>query len=576
MSVTITFDTAENCAAFSALANVAIDDGATTVTIPWGKLTAAKLAAGAVDFEQAASTKAEFIMQGDPTNAEVAKLITVKDDLGSGFYHIETSDGVALFDLVDGLDPLEIDTATLHGVTTISEVDPNAVTIDPLSSDGQWARIRIASSYRPLLTSFEYYDGIVNKSTPEVFVIDSGVDWTHPEFADLDHEDFWKADKFADFTDTIGHGTSVASAIAGKNVGIARHIKVLSAKITDKDNGFCTILDIGKCIDAILARVEANPNVTRIVNASWATDKNTYLEAKFQALLDAGVTVVAASGNSGTDVALITPAGMSQVLTVGAVDRFDIPAGYNNIAPSDSGLTTNYGQRLDLFAPGDGVALAAKNGSYILTSGTSFSAAYVTGVAAEIGSLFADAVVNPILMNKIIDISTKDAILFDDDRFSANENRLLHLVGAKDIQATSLDLYLGAITETNPAINLNLNTAVDISDHTTLIPEEEFVWTLEFENPALEADYAQFVTLDPVTGVLDIAAPTIDLPEGENIFMVRFKSVATSPSIAIESPWMFFFQVDPNADDLATENDITRALAETNSTSIFLLQVSIK
>lgn len=576
MSVKITFDTAENCAAFAALANVATDDGATSVTIPWGKLTAAKLASGAVDFEQAASTKAEFIMQGDPTNPDVANLITVKDDLGSGFYHIETSDGVALFDLVDGLDPLEIDTATLHGVTTITEPDASATAVDPLSSDGQWARIRIASSYRPLLTSFEYYEGIVNKSTPEVFVIDSGVNWSHPEFADLDHEDFWKADKFPDFSDTIGHGTSVTSAIAGKNVGIARNIKVFSAKITDKDNGFCTILEIGKCIDAILARVEANPNVTRVVNASWATDKNTYLEAKFQALLDAGVTVVAASGNSGTDVALITPAGMSQVLTVGAVDRFDIPAGYNNIAPSDSGLTTNYGQRLDLFAPGDGVALASKNGEYILTSGTSFSAAFVTGVAAEIGSLFADAVVNPILMNKIIDISTKDAILFDDDRFSANENRLLHLVGAKDIQATSLDLYLGAITETNPAINLNLNTAVDISEHTTLIPEEEFVWTLVFENPELEADYAQFVTLDPVTGVLDIAEPTTDLPEGENIFMVRFKSVATSPSIAIESPWMFFFQVDPNADDLATENDITRALAETNSTSIFLLQVSIK
>lgn len=584
MSVNITFDTAENCAAFAALANISVPPDVTTVTVPFGKLTMAKKSAGAISFEQNVLLRSDgsgpqlhdFVMKGDPLDPTVNELITVKDDLGNGFWHIETSEPVALFDLVEGLDPLDIDSASLHGVTSISAEDPSATTIDPLGPDGQWARIRVASSYRPLLSSFTYYDSIVTKSTPEVFLIDSGVDWTHPEFANLAHEDFWKASKFPDFSDTIGHGTSVGSAIAGENVGIARNIKLFSAKITDKANGFCTVLEIGQCIDAILARVAANPNVTRVVNASWATDKNTYLEAKFQALLDAGVTVVAASGNSGTDVALITPAGMSQVLTVGAVDRFDIPAGFNNIAPSDSGLTTNYGQRLDIFAPGDGVALASKNGGYISTSGTSFSAGYVTGAAAEMASLFEDAVVNPILMNKLIDVSTKEAILFDDDRFSANENRLLHLVGAKDIQATSLDLYLGAATETNPNINLNLNTTVDVSEHKTLIPEEDFVWTLVFENPALETEYGPFVSIDPVTGILDITTPTVDMPAGETIFMVRFKAVATSPSISMESPWMFFFQVDPNADDLATENDITRALSETNSTSIFLLQTSIK
>lgn len=584
MSVNITFDTAENCANFASVANITIESGAISVTVPWGKLTMAKLSPGAVSFEKnilvrsdgTTNTASEFIMKGDPAKAEVAELVTVKADLGNGFYHIETEDGVMLYDLVEGLDPLEVDNLTFHSTASITDVEDNVTVIDPLSTDGQWARIRIASSYRPLLSSFTYYDSIVNKSTPEVYIIDSGINWGHPEFVNVQHEDFWKASKFADYGDTLGHGTSVASAVAGENVGIARNIKLFSAKITDKDTGFCTVLEIGQCIDAIIAKAIANPNVTRIVNASWATDKNTYLEAKFQALLDAGVTVIAASGNSGTDVALLTPAGMSQVLTVGAIDRYDIPAGFNNIAPSDSGLTTNYGQRLDMFAPGDNVALASINGGYVVKSGTSFAAAYVTGAAAEMASLFAAAVPNPILMNKMIDVSTTDALLLDDDRFSANENRIVHLVGAKDMQATKLDLYLGAVTPTNDHINIDVNTTVDVSNHLVLIPEESFTWSVIFEDPETESKYSSYVIIDPVTGILSVSTPDVALPAGEVIYMVRFKTIATSPSIAIESPWMFFFQVDPNADSLSTENDITRALSETNSTSIFLLQNILK
>lgn len=583
MSVKITFDTAENCAAFASLANIAVDAGETTVSVPWGKLTMAKQSAGATSFEQnvllkgdGSSSPVEFIMKGNPEDAAVAALINVKADLGNGFYHIETENGLALFDLVEGLDPVEVDALTFHSVTSITGVEAATTEIDPLSEDGQWARIRVASSYRPLLTSFTYYDSIVVKSTPEVFLIDSGVNWNHPEFADVVHEDFWKAPKFADYSDTVGHGTAMASAIAGINVGIARNIKLFSAKIADSATGYCSYLDVGNLIDAIIARAVANPNVTRIVNASWAVDKNTYLEAKFQALLDAGVTVIAAAGNSGTDVSLLTPAGMTQVLTVGAIDRYDIPAGFNNIAPTDSGLTTNYGQLLDMFAPGDNIVLATKEGGYMLTSGTSGAAAYVTGVAGEIASLFESSVPNPILMEKLIDVSTKDAILFDDDRFSANQNRLVHLVGAKDVQAANLDLYLGALTETNPEINLNLNTVIDTSEHLALIPDEAFVWTLEYENAEVESAYSSFVTLDSVTGNLRITPPDVELPEGETIYMVRFKAVATSDTIALEGPWMFFFQVDPNADSLTTENDITRALSQTNSTSIFLIQVTLK
>ena len=585
MSVKITFDTAENCAAFATKTGLVVEPDATSVDVPWGKLKVAKKSTGAIGFEHTALLRSsengeaapvvEFIMKGDISNEAVAALINVKADLGNGFYHVETSNGLALYDLVEGLDPVDASHVVFHSVSSINGVYPSQAGIDPLGADGQWARIRVASSYRPVLTSFEYYDGLITKSTPEVYIIDSGVHWDHPEFADVDHVDFWKAPMFADYDDKIGHGTAMASAICGKNVGISRTAKVLNCKIAEP-TGYCSFLDVGNLIDLIIEETKKDPNVTRIVNASWAVDENTWLESKFLQLLEAGVTVVCAAGNSGIDVDTLTPSGMPEVITVGAIDRYDIPAGFNNIAPSDSGLTTNFGQRLDIFAPGDNVALATVDGGYMLSSGTSAASAFVAGVAAQISSLFAQAVPNPVLFNYLIDMSTTDAILFDDDKFSDNQNRIIHLVGTKDVQAAQLDLYLGAMTPDKTSINLNANTIIDISEYTALLPDEAFTWGLVYENAEVEAAYGSFIVLDPVTGNLDISTPTVPLPEGENIFMVRFKITATSPSVTIESPWLLFFQVDPNADSTTTENDITRALAETNSTSIFMAQSTLK
>lgn len=584
MSVIVTFDTHENYAAFAAKTGLAVEDGATSVQIPWGKLKVAKNSVGAESFqynsllrtEGGSDPLVEFIMKGDITDAGVSDLITVKADLGNGFYHIETNQGLELFDLVDGLDPVSAEHVVFHETSSITGVNAAQTGIDPLSADGQWARIRIASTYRPLLTSFEYYDNIVTKSVPEIYLADSGVNWNHAEFEGTSNADFWKASNFPDFNDSIGHGTLVASAIFGKNVGIAKNVKVLSCKIIDKQLGSANFLELGNLMDAIIAETVARPNVTRIFNASWTVDENVWLEAKFRQLLAAGVTVICAAGNDGIDVDTLTPAGMPDVLTVGATDRYDIPAGFNNIAPTDSGLTTSYGQRLDIFAPGDNVALATKTGGYMISSGTSVSAGYVSGAAGQLAALFEDELPSPLLFTKIIDTSTKDAILFDDDRFSINQNKLIHLIGTKDVQAASLDLYLGAFSLTNDQFTLDLNTIVDTSHYTKLLPDENFVWSITFEDPNYDTLYREFMILDSASGVLVVNKPTVPLDEGETIRMVRYKAHATSDTFSLESPWMLFFQVDQSVDPAAMNVDITRALAETNSSSIFLATPVLK
>jgi subtilisin family serine protease len=574
MSVTVTFNTAENCAAFAKTVKLTAEPDA-TISITWEKLTKAKADTNAVSFVQETSDPVEFIMNGDPTSADVAPLVIVNEDLGKGFYHITSTQGLALFDKVNSLDAVELTPMGFHGVSTVTGNSTTSIeVVDPTGTEGQWARIRIASSYRPLLTSFTYYDSLVVKSKPEVYIIDTGVDWTHPEFANLDHDDFWKISDFTAFDDVTGHGTKVASCIAGVNVGIARDIKLRSVKIMEP-NYTPSLLNIGAALEAIITEAKKNPNMTRIVNASWSIDKNSWIESKFQELLDAGITVICSAGNTGIDVATQTPAGMPAVITVGAIDKYDIPAGFNNIAPSDSGLTTNYGNMLDIFAPGDNVLVASKSG-YAIISGTSFSAGYATGVAAQIAALFDGEVPFPDLSKKLLDVSTKDAILFDHTNFVETENRIVHLVGAQDVQATALDLYLGAFNDNINDIELNVNTIIDVAPYTTLHPSTTVTWTISYEDSTTEAAYNPFIMLDNTTSTLKISKPTVALPLGETLKMVRFKIHAVTDIITLESPWLFFFQVDPATGATTSQNDITRALSLTNSTSVFLAQGVLK
>lgn len=580
MHLKITFDTVENCTNAANFLKVPVDEGATSLDVPWDSLATMRSMTGVVDVAQLDNSTSEFIVQCDINDPTVAALIDSSAELGDGFYHVTSANGLELANVVTSLDPVEIINVGLHDVSTPLGVSGKTV-IDPLGPDGQWARIRIASTYRPLVSSFTYYDNVLTKSKPELYILDTGINWDHVEFANLDHDDFFKASSCADFADNVGHGTAVASCAAGYNVGVARNIKVRSVKISDFDTTVVSnisLLDLHNAITAIINEVDKNPNVTRIANMSWTMPKNSFVESRISALVAAGVTVITAAGNTGTDIELLTPAGMANVITVGAIDKYDIPAGFNNIAPSDSGLTTNYGLYLDMFAPGDNVVIADATDptGYIMSSGTSLSAGYVSGVAAETASLFPDNIPHPILMEKLIDLSTKDAILFDDDKFYPNENKIVYLISAMDAQAYALDLYMGAFTSTTDTINLDSNTIIDVSPWRHLNPDSDIVWSVSYEDITTEETYGPFIQIDPVTGYVTVTKPTVELPVNETIFMIRFKIHATHDSVVLDSPWMFFFQVDGTIDQSIIENDITRALSETNSTSCFITMAALK
>ena len=565
MTITVDFDTADNCAKFAAASNTTITTGATSVSIGWEKLAVAKAAAGATGFVQNSTAVEHFIIKG--TVSDPALNVTVVEDLGNGFLHITTDKGLDVANAVTSLDPVTISSVSFSGVSSLTSVDADAA-VDPTSAAGQWARIRISSQYRPLLPSFALSDNFNVKSTPELYIVDSGVNWSHPEFSDVAvTQDLWKLPALSDFSDEIGHGTMVASAAVGKNLGVGKNVKVISVKIAG--NGVMpTTLELGQALDAILANATANPNLTRIVNVSWGVPKNAWLEHKFQQLLDAGITVVAAAGNSGVDVANITPAGITGAITVGAIDRYDIPAGFNNISPSDSGLVSNYGQKLDIFAPGDQVVVATKSGSYTTTSGTSFAAGYVAGTLAQQASYFANIRTATDNVRLVADTPTVDALLFEDDRFSENQNKLIYFVANQSAGANSLDLYLGCLDSATETIAGSLTSAVDAGKLVFLDSTDTVSYHIDYEDTADQTAYGSFLALDSTTGNFTVTKPTVSLPAGQTIKMVRFRPKATNSTATLYGPWMFYFAVDPSNTESVTD-DLTLALTQINSVSFF-------
>ncbi|MEU3862820.1 S8 family serine peptidase [Streptomyces sp. NPDC028722] len=163
-----------------------------------------------------------------------------------------------------------------------------------------------------------------------VAVLDSGVDYTHPDLGGgfgegrkvVGGHDFVNDD--ADPMDDNGHGTHVAGIIAGRAAekggvtGVAPGASILAYKVLD-DMGEGYTSDVVAGIEA--AADPANPHRADVINMSLggSGDGTDPLGAAARAATEAGVVVVAAAGNEGPGRGTIgTPAAADGVLAVGA------------------------------------------------------------------------------------------------------------------------------------------------------------------------------------------------------------------------------------------------------------------
>ncbi len=200
-----------------------------------------------------------------------------------------------------------------------------------------------------------------------VYVIDSGFEATR----ELNGRARLAYSAFPDQpADCSGHGTEVASVIAGLNVGVAKKANVIVAQVLDcAGDGANSDL-----IDAI-SWVIATHQKPAIINMSLGGDRSPSVDKAVKAAIDAGIPVVVAAGNANIDACIQSPAAVAQAITVAASSEANSRAKFSN-----------YGPCVDIFAPGVNILTAAtveksRNG-WNFASGTSFAAPFVTGVAA--------------------------------------------------------------------------------------------------------------------------------------------------------------------------------------------------
>lgn len=186
--------------------------------------------------------------------------------------------------------------------------------------------------------------------------------------------------------DCSGHGTTVASVVAGGETGVAKKATIVPIKVSNCENkeGY-----ENKVIVSGLEWVKNNPpanGTTGIVNLSFGVinDKDYLdegLEDAVQSLVDAGFFVAVAAGNDSSNEVVYnacdeTPARVSGVVTVGAYTYVD-----GEMRRADF---SNSGNCIDVWAPGENVETQAdsdgQNFSYT-TSGTSVATPYVAGLA---------------------------------------------------------------------------------------------------------------------------------------------------------------------------------------------------
>lgn len=553
----------------------------TTVDVDWHLLPQVLKDDTATGHEILDLDEQECIVKGD--RATIENHATVVTDMGDGYFLVKTTDVINLGKACESIDHNH-GAMTFLAADSITSMTPQSTELDPQSAEAQWARIRCASTYRPLLQSYSLHETNA-LSKPEVYIMDTGVWLDHPEFddPDLEKDYFYIVEPLQGTAysenDQLGHGTGVASMAFGKNLGITtvakmRAIKIAGYRESTESMYTANLVEIAQALDALLAEVSANPNKTRVLNCSWGVSRSSFLDAKFQALIDAGVTVVAAAGNSGISVEDVTPAGIDACLTVGATDKYDIPCGFNNISPDDSGVTTASGLSLDLFAPGSSIMHAnpegAESGLYSIGDGTSYSAPLVSGICAVIGSFNADTVFAPAMKTTVMDTATKNALLFEDSTFTEAQNNLAFVFTADPLSSykeSDMVSYLGVCSDEDIVVDLNSN--INLSDFRTLYPDDPITFSLEWVDPAIQAKYSEYVTINSETGEVTIKPATgVVLDADTKLEMVEFVGIASSNRVTVKTNTIFYFNNNPDHID-TLNSDVTLALTDVNSISFF-------
>ena len=247
------------------------------------------------------------------------------------------------------------------------------------SSSPNWGLNRIGmSAFNDDLLSPNYpYPGSAGAGVV-AYIIDTGIRITHKEFEGRASFGF-KAESAWSDTDRNGHGTHVASTVAGATVGVAKKAEVVAVKVLS-DSGDGTYDGFIAGIDYVAGHVHRQGSNKKCVsNLSLGGPKSQAINAAVDAMHKICPAAVAA-GNENMDACLTSPASAKLAVSVGSTALGS--RGWKEVDIKSS--FSNYGSCVDILAPGSSIYGAWCNSDTSMTtiSGTSMASPHVCGIMA--------------------------------------------------------------------------------------------------------------------------------------------------------------------------------------------------
>jgi RHS repeat-associated protein len=255
--------------------------------------------------------------------------------------------------------------------------------------DAQWALRNTGQNggrYGSDINATTAWQTTTGSSATVVAVIDSGIDFTHPDLANNqwsnpnspDSGDLHGWDFITDsgeIKDEQGHGTAVAGIIAaeGNNslgvTGVMWRASLMSLRVLDNTG-------TGDIADAVEAIDYAVTHGAQVINLSWGTNGESFaLKDAVERALKRNVVVVCSAGNGGQDLDTTAyyPAAfnLKNVISVAASDNSDQLATWSNRGA----------RSVTVAAPGTNLLTTQKGGGYWNVTGTSAAAPVVAGIA---------------------------------------------------------------------------------------------------------------------------------------------------------------------------------------------------
>ncbi|KAI5925406.1 protease [Camillea tinctor] len=267
---------------------------------------------------------------------------------------------------------------SIKNLPGIASVDPDyKVSINAVQTqeNAPWGLARISSLW-PNTTAYSYDESAGNGTY--AYILDTGIFVDHPDFEG-------RAVPGASFVpgenntvDNNGHGTHVAGITASKTYGVAKKANLIAVKVLGEDGTgplSQVIAGIQWAVNDATSKGRIDKSVANLSLGALsivAGPTNTAAAAAVQA----GLFLAVAAGNNGLPASLYTPASVPSVCTVGSLDADDKRSDFSN-----------YGDVVDVFAPGRDIASTWFNGSTEILSGTSMATPHITGLGAYLLAL---------------------------------------------------------------------------------------------------------------------------------------------------------------------------------------------